>query len=115
MVSGRVTSPCQSSAPSLERRAATAEEEVEGVVVDEEEEEVVVTAAVAFAVDVDAAPAAAFLTMALTRNLPLLTSSLTTWLPTCPVAPATTTSGRPAFFEEALFLLEGIEEKEFDG
>jgi len=84
IVAGSVTSPCQISAPSFERRAATAEEEEVGA---EEEEEV----AAAFADDF-----ASFLglTIALTRNFPLLTSSFTTWLPMWPVAPATTTSGR---------------------
>lgn len=102
MVAGSVTSPCQISAPSLERRAATAEE------VEEEEAKAEVA--------VDAAALADFfgLTMARTRNLPFLMSSFTTRLPMCPVAPATTTSGRLQFEEEEasfffFFVGEGID------
>ena len=84
IVAGSVTSPCQISAPSLERRAATAEEEE--------------VAGVAEAAEADDGFSSFFgLTIALTRNLPLLTSSFTTWLPMWPVAPATTTSGRSLF------------------
>ena len=67
IVAGSVTSPCQISAPSLERRAATAEEaEVEA------EEEAVAAAAS------DGFTSFFGLTIALTRNLPLFASSLTT-------------------------------------
>ena len=98
IVAGSVTSPCQISAPSFDRKLGAPEEA---------EEEVAAAAAASEAADGDFASFFG-LTMALTRNFPLFTSSFTVWLPMWPVAPATTTSGR-WLFEEALFFVDGID------